>query len=91
MVWLAGLLPYEQAEQVFARIGQARVPATSIWQQTQVYGETLKIHQAHQQAQVSVERVVLPPAGQDHPDRCHASGYTDSANLGKVIWSASAN
>lgn len=67
MVWLSGLLPYEQAAEVFARIGHSDVPATSIWRQTQAHGERLKAHQERQQELVSVERVVLPPPGQDHP------------------------
>ena len=32
MVWLSGLLPYAQCEQVFERIGGRMLPASSIWQ-----------------------------------------------------------
>jgi hypothetical protein len=42
------------------------VPASSIWEETQRHGERLKRWMAHQQAQVGVERVVLPPVGADH-------------------------
>lgn len=69
MVWLSGLLPYEQAAQVFARIGHCDIPATSIWRQAQRHGERLKRHQEKQQGHVSVERVVLPPPGLDHNER----------------------
>ncbi len=69
MVWLSGLLPYAQASQVLARIGHCLIPATSIWNQTQRHGERLKRQVDRQQAQVSVERVVLPPVGHDHAQR----------------------
>jgi hypothetical protein len=69
MVWLSGLLPYQQAAQVFERIGRCQIPATSIWRQAQHHGERLKQHQERQQEQVSVERVVLPPPGLDHQRR----------------------
>lgn len=69
MVWLSGLLPYEQAAEVFERIGRCRLPAASIWRQAQAYGERLKAQVEHQQELVSVERVILPPPGLDHPQR----------------------
>jgi len=60
MVWLASLLPYSQASQVFERIGRRLIPASSIWNQVQAYGPRLAAFQARQQGQVSIERVVLP-------------------------------
>jgi hypothetical protein len=66
MTWLAGLLPYAQAVQVFERIAHVRIPVTSLWERTQEVGEALRTRQEAQQAQVSPDRVVLPPAGQDH-------------------------
>ena len=60
MVWLAGVLPYEQAAEVFERIGKRLVCSTSIWEQTQRHGPRLKSYSDHQQELVSVERVVLP-------------------------------
>ncbi len=69
MVWLSGLLPYEQCQQVFERIGERVVPASSIWRQTQRQGERLQTHVGHQREQVSVERVVLPDARYDHDQR----------------------
>ncbi len=71
MVWLSGLLPYEQAAQVFERIGGRPLPASSIWRQTQVYGERLKRHAEQAQDTVRMERTVLPPAGLDHA-QCQA-------------------
>ena len=66
MVWLAGQVAYDTAAEVFARIARCAVPAQAIWDETQRHGERLKQHVQHQQAQVAVERVVLPPAGADH-------------------------
>lgn len=60
MVWLSGLLPYEQASAVFARIAARLVPAASLWRETRHYGEKLKGLVEHQQAQVRPERVALP-------------------------------
>jgi hypothetical protein len=69
MVWLSSLLPYEQCEQVFARIGEQMIPASSIWRQTQRHGERLAAQVEHQRQQVSVELVKLPEARYDH-DQC---------------------
>jgi hypothetical protein len=69
MVWLSGLLPYEQCAAVFAEIGERFIPASSIWRQTQYHGERLQGYAEEQQQQVSVERVVLPDARHDHDQR----------------------
>lgn len=69
MVWLSGLLPYAQCEQVFERIGERMVPASSIWRQTQRHGERLQSYVEQQREQVSVERVVLPEVRYDHDQR----------------------
>jgi hypothetical protein len=60
MVWLSGLLTYEQSSEVLKRIGHRWIPSASIWRQTQTYGARLETHQQAKQAHVSVERVVLP-------------------------------
>ena len=60
MVWLAGMLPYKQAEEVFERIGKRLVSATSIWEQVAVHGPRLQSYVEQQQELVSIERVVLP-------------------------------
>jgi hypothetical protein len=69
MVWLAGLVPYAQAAAVFERIGHWAISPTSIWRETQAHGERLCAQAQHFQDHVAVERVVLPPAGLDHPQR----------------------
>jgi hypothetical protein len=48
MVWLGGLLPYEQCQQVFERIGERFIPTSSIWRQTQRHGERLRQYTEHQ-------------------------------------------
>lgn len=53
-VWLSSLLPYEQAEQVLARIGGYGVAATTLWEHTQQVGQRWVAEQ--QQRYVGVER-----------------------------------
>jgi hypothetical protein len=69
MVWLSGLLPYAQCEAVFERIGERLVPGTSIWRQTQEWGERLQQQVEQERQQVGVERIVLPAARHDHDQR----------------------
>jgi hypothetical protein len=66
MAWLAAQVPYATAAEIFQRIGGVTVPPTSLWEQTQTIGQAWQIQQAQAQSQLSLERVVLPPAGQDH-------------------------
>ena len=69
MVWLSGLLPYEQCEAVFAQIGEQWFSASSIWRQTQKHGQGLLSYVEGQREQVSVERIQLPDAKHDHDQR----------------------
>jgi hypothetical protein len=69
MVWLSGLLPYEQCVMVFEEIGERMIPASSLWRQTQRHGARLQAQVIRQQEQVSVERVVLPDKRYDHDQR----------------------
>ncbi len=41
LVWLSGLLPYGQAEEVLQRIGKRSISDSSLWRLTQRYGERL--------------------------------------------------
>ena len=66
MVWLGGLVPYDQTVQVLERIGHRSVPRTSVWRKNQVHGERMKIFLEKEQEHVKPERVILPPPGQDH-------------------------
>jgi len=58
MVWLSTQVPYQSCQEVFARIGECDIPASSIWRQTQRHGKHLAQQVEHQQTQVSVERMV---------------------------------
>jgi hypothetical protein len=53
-VWLSSQFPYAQTEQVLARIGGYRIPATTLWEQTQQVGQAWLSEQQHQS--VGVER-----------------------------------
>jgi len=63
MVWLSALLPYEQACQVFERIGNRSIPASSIWRQNQAHGERMRAYIKREESRVKPERVVLPRQG----------------------------
>jgi len=69
MVWLAALVTYGEAEQIFMRIAHRDRPSTSIWRQVQAEGERLKQYEEQRQSQTAPERVVLPPPGRDHTQR----------------------
>jgi len=69
IVWLSGLVTYEQASKILERIGRLPTPPASIWRLSQAYGERLQEQVAHQAELVSVERVVLPTCKQDHGQR----------------------
>ncbi len=63
---LAGTRPYVKATETFERIARRQVPSSVIWEATQRHGQRLPGQVAQQQANVGVERVVLPPAATDH-------------------------
>jgi len=50
-VWLAGLVPYKQAEAILAEIGQVTIPATSIWRRVQHVGGQFAALEATERAQ----------------------------------------
>jgi hypothetical protein len=56
MVWLSGLLPYAQVEQVFQRLTGQLIPDASIWVETQRAGERLGQRLAQQRHPALVER-----------------------------------
>jgi hypothetical protein len=69
MVWLSGMLPFEQCREVFERIGGKMIPTSSMWRQTQAYGERLQAQVEREQAQVKPERVRVGDAVHDHRQR----------------------
>lgn len=52
-VWLAGLVPYRQAEAILAEIGQVMLPATSIWRRVQQAGRQFAAQEAAERAQAT--------------------------------------
>ena len=86
MVWLSGLLPYEQCAMVFEEIGERMIPASSMWRQTQRHGERLEAQVMRQQEQVSVERVVLPDKRYDHDQRKGVSMDGGMVNIRGEGW-----
>jgi hypothetical protein len=66
MVWLSGLLTFEDCQAVFERIGHVHIPVSSIWRYTQSAGARFQQYLEHEQGQVSVERTVVPHMSQDH-------------------------
>ena len=66
MVWLGGLVTYDQAVQVLERIGHRSVPRTSVWRENQTHGKRMKTYLEREQDRVKPERIVLPPPGHDH-------------------------
>jgi len=86
MVWLSGLLPYDQCEQVMERIGDRYVSDSSIWRQTQRYGVRMEAEVEHQRQQVSVERIQFPDARHDHDQRKALSMDGGMVNIRHEGW-----
>ena len=86
MVWLSGLLPYEQCEAVFERIGERYVSSSSIWRQTQVYGEQMQVYVEQHRQQVSIERIQLPDSQHDHEQRKGVSMDGGMVNIRGEGW-----
>jgi hypothetical protein len=66
MVWGGRPVPYEQAEQVFERIGRCCIPATSDWRQNHIHGERITAYLERERERVKPVRVILPLPGQGH-------------------------
>jgi len=86
MVWLSGLLPYAQCEQVMERIGERYVSDSSIWRQSQMYGARMQAEVVHQRQQVSVERIQFPDARHDHDQRKAVSMDGGMVNIRGEGW-----
>ena len=86
MVWLSGLLPYDQCEAVFAQIGEQWLSASSIWRQTQKHGDRLLDYVMAQREQVSVERIQLPDEKHDHDQRKGVSMDGGMVNIRDEGW-----
>lgn len=67
-VWLAGLVPYRQAEAILAEIGQVTLPATTVWRQVQRAGSQFAALEEAERAQASAL-----PQKWDPPSRAEKS------------------
>jgi hypothetical protein len=85
-VWLSGLLPYDDCQAVFERIGGVYIPASSIWRQTQAAGERLRQRVAHEQTHVCVERTVVTDAALDHAQQKGISMDGGMVNIRDEGW-----
>lgn len=74
VVWLSGIVAYEQVSQVLARIGQYHIPPSTLWEHVQQYGARLTAYQARQQSQVSIERTAWE-------SRCYAPQLRKGVSL----------
>lgn len=86
MVWLSGLLPYQQCQMVMREIGERFIPPSSIWRQTQRHGAQLQAAVEHQREQMSVERIQLPDARHDHDQRMAVSMDGGMVNIRGQGW-----
>ena len=66
IVWLSGLLPYQQVIAVFAELNNYVLNVASIWRMVQAHGERLQAYLEHAQTQVSPERIILGDPEIDH-------------------------
>lgn len=69
MVWLSTQVSYENASEVFKRIGQRCIPSVSIWRQTQKHGQRMEQVAQHSAERNPVERTVLPAQRQTEQKR----------------------
>lgn len=86
MVWLSGLLPFEQSVEVMTRIGERFVSESTTWRMVQFYGKQLQVVVEHEREQVSVERIQLPDARHDHDQRKGVSMDGGMVNIRDEGW-----
>ena len=67
-VWLAGLVPYEQAEAILAQIGHMTMSASTIWRQLQAWGSQFAALEEAERAQANAL-----PEKWDPPSRAEKS------------------
>jgi hypothetical protein len=69
-VWLAGLVPYDQAEAILAEIGQVTISATSIWRRLQVWGSQFAAQEEAERAQANaLPEQWQPPSRAEQSDQ----------------------
>lgn len=69
-VWLAGLVPYKQAEAILAEIGHVTMPATSIWRRVQdVGGQFAALEEAERAQAMVLPEKWDPPSRTEQADQ----------------------
>ena len=69
-VWLAGLVPYRQAEAILAEIGQVTLPATCIWRRLQEAGGQFAALEAAERARATaLPEKWAPPSRAEKADQ----------------------
>lgn len=69
-VWLAGLVPYQQAEAILAEIGPVTVPATSIWRRLQHVGHAFAAQEEAERVQATaLPEKWAPPSRAEQADQ----------------------
>lgn len=69
-VWLAGLVPYDQAEAILAQIGRMTVSASTIWRRLQQWGGQFAAQEATERAQANaLPEKWEPPSRAEKPDQ----------------------
>lgn len=87
MVWLAGAMQsYQQASDVFERIGHRHIPKVSIWRQVEEHGQRLQDYEEAQRERVSPERVKLAGPEHDHTQRKGVSIDGGMVNIRDEGW-----
>jgi len=56
VVWLSGVVAFEEVSEVLARIGGYTIPPSTVWELVEREGERLRAYQDHQLRQVSLDR-----------------------------------
>jgi hypothetical protein len=69
-VWLASLVPYEQAEAILAQIGNLRVSASTIWRRVQTWGSQFAAQEEAERVQAQALPVKWePPSRAEQADQ----------------------
>jgi hypothetical protein len=69
-VWLAGIVPFEQAERILQEIGQVNISRCSIWRRTGVWGAKFKALEEAERAKANaLPEKWQPPSREVEPDR----------------------
>ncbi len=69
-VWLAGLVPYEQAEAILAQIGGMAVSASTIWRRVQQWGQQFAALEEGERAQAqALPEQWQPPSRAEQTDQ----------------------